>query len=143
MAPTNRQLLMILILLVAFIGFGFLFKNVVLAFASISAASLNIAGIETSASFNMPPARIMRLAAYVDNNSVTLTWRPIIRARLNGYRIYRSDSPNNQFMIIGGSTSASFIDNNVITGETYYYRVTAVNDLGESIPSAPIRVRIN
>ncbi len=134
---------MILILLVAFIGFGFLFKNVVLAFASISTASLNIVGIETNASFNMPPARITGLTDYVDNNSVTLTWRPIIRARLNGYRIYRGDSSDNQFIIIGGSTSASFIDNNVISGETYYYRVTAVNDLGESIPSAPIRVRIN
>ncbi len=142
MAPTNRQLLMILILLVAFIGFGLLFQNVVSAFVNISTTSLNIAGIETSASFNMPPARIQGLAADVYNSSVILTWRPIMRARLNGYRIYRGDSFDNQ-IIIGGSLSSGFTDNNVVAGGTYYYRVTAINDLGESMPSSWVRVRIN
>jgi len=141
MTPTNRQVLMIFILLIAVFGFGFLTKDTIASFVDLSTASLNMAGIETSASFDMSPARIMGVGYAINNNSVTLTWRPIMRGRLNGYRIYRGTSPDAQ-LIIGGSNQSNFIDYNVRAGETYYYRITAINDLGEGQPSSPVRVRM-
>jgi fibronectin type 3 domain-containing protein len=140
-APTNRQLLIILILLVAVLGFGFLAKHTIAAFRELSVASLSMAGVETDASFNMAPARIIGLDSDVHNGKVVLSWRPIMKSKLNGYRVYRGKSADNQ-LIIGGSGQPTFTDEDVVSGEVYYYRVAAVNDLGEGYLSAPLRVEI-
>ena len=141
MAPTNRQLLILLILLVVVFGFGFLIQHTIAAFRDLSVASLNIAGIETSTSFDTVPVRITGLNADVYNGRVTLTWRPIMKSRLSGYRIYRGNASGHQF-IIGGSNQPTFIDTEVKSGGTYYYRVTAINEFGEGLPSSPLRVEI-
>jgi len=141
MAPTNRQLLILLILLVVVFGFGFLVKHTIMGFRDLSIASLNMAGIETSVSFDTVPVRITGLSADVRNGEVTLTWQPIMKSRLNGYRIYRGNASGQQF-IVGGSEQPTFIDTEVKSGETYYYRVTAINDFGEGLPSSPLRVEI-
>ena len=141
MAPTNRQLLILLILFVVIFGFGFLIQHTIAAFRDLSVASLNIAGIETSTSFDTVPVRITGLNADVYNGRVTLTWRPIMKSRLSGYRIYRGNASGHQF-IIGGSNQPTFIDTEVKSGGTYYYRVTAINEFGEGHPSSPLRVEI-
>ena len=141
MAPTNRQLLILLILLVVVFGFGFLIQHTIAAFRDLSVASLNIAGIETSTSFDTVPVRITGLNADVYNGRVMLTWRPIMKSRLSGYRIYRGNSVGHQ-LIIGGSDQPTFIDTEVKSGGTYYYRVTAINEFGEGRPSSPLRVEI-
>ena len=141
MAPTNRQLLIILILLVVIFGFGFLAQRTIAAFRDLSTASLNMAGIETGISFDTVPVRITDLSADVRNGRVTLTWRPIMKSRLNGYRIYRGNASGHQF-IIGGSNQPVFIDEEVKSGGIYYYRVTAINEFGEGRPSSPLRVEV-
>ena len=141
MAPTNRQLLILLILFVVVFGFGFLVKYTITAFRDLSTASLNMAGIETSVSFNTVPVRITDLTADVHNGRVTLTWQPIMKSRLIGYRIYRGNASGHQF-IIGGSNQPTFIDTEIKSGGTYYYRVTAINEFGEGRPSSPLRVEI-
>ncbi len=141
MAPTNRQLLILLILVVSVLGFGFLISHTVSAVRGFSVASLNMAGVETDASFNMAPARITGLNYHIENGEVILSWRPIMKSKLNGYRIYKGDSPGTR-SIIGGSTQVNFTDTDVKPGETYYYGVAAVNDLGEGYISAPLRVRV-
>jgi len=141
MAPTNRQLLILLILLVVVFGFGFLIKHTVVAFRDLSVTSLNMAGVETSVSFDTVPVRVTGLDANIYNGRVTLTWRPIMKSRLSGYRIYRGNTSGHQF-IIGGSNQPTFIDTEVKSGGTYYYRVTAINEFGEGLPSSPLRVEI-
>jgi len=141
MAPTNKQLLIILILLVVVFGFGFLVQRTIAAFKDLSTASLNMAGIETSISFDTVPVRITDLNANINNSRVTLTWRPIMKSRLIGYRIYRGNTTEHQF-IIGGSNQPTFIDTEVKSGGIYYYRVTAINEFGEGRPSSPLRIEI-
>jgi len=112
------------------LGFGFLAKHTIAAFRELSVASLSMAGVETDASFNMAPARIIGLDSDVLNGEVVLSWKPIMKSKLNGYRVYRGKSADNQ-LIIGGSSQPTFTDGDVVSGEVYYYRVAAVNDLGE------------
>ncbi|MFA6650762.1 MAG: fibronectin type III domain-containing protein, partial [Candidatus Paceibacterota bacterium] len=123
---SNRQLIIILILVCALIGFGFLAKQAIAAFMDLSRVSLNAAGIETEASFNMAPARITGISGDVQKGAVKLQWSPLTKTRLNGYRVYRGTSPDVQ-LIIGASNSnqSFFVDDDVEFGETYYYRVSA------------------
>jgi len=141
MAITNKQLLILLILLIVVFGFGFLVQRTIAAFRDLSTASLNMAGIETSISFDTVPVRITDLNANISNGIVTLTWRPIMKSRLSGYRIYRGNASGHQF-IIGGSDQPVFIDTEVKSGGVYYYRVTAINEFGEGRPSSSFRVEI-
>ncbi|MFA4999680.1 MAG: fibronectin type III domain-containing protein [Parcubacteria group bacterium] len=141
MAPTNKQLLILLILLIVFFGFGFVAKHTIAAFKEVSLASLNMAGVETDASFGMIPAKIKGLTADIHNGEVTLTWSPIMKAKLNGYRIYRGTSTDN-LLIIGGSSQPGFEDKEAKSGGTYYYRVAAINDLGEGHLSTPLTVKV-
>ncbi|MFA4999141.1 MAG: fibronectin type III domain-containing protein [Parcubacteria group bacterium] len=141
MAPTSKQLLIILILLIVVFGFGYVAKSAIASFIDVSFASLNMAGVETGASFNMVPAKITGLTASVKNGVVTLTWNPIMKSKLNGYRIYRSGSSLGQ-IIIGASGQPTYVDRDVISGEKYYYKVTAINDLGEGHPSRTLVVKV-
>jgi len=139
----NRQLIIILILVCILVGFGFLAKQVVASFMDLSRVSLNAAGIETEASFNMAPAKVTGVSGDVQSGEVKLQWKSLTKTKLNGYRIYRGSSSDVEF-IIGASNSnqPSFIDTDVEIGETYYYKISAVNDLGEGYTSSPLRVRI-
>lgn len=141
MAPTNRQLLMILIMLIFIFGFGYIAQRTFNNVKTLSAASLNMVGVETALSFNTVPAKITGVSAEIYDGNVVLSWNPIMRSRLNGYRIYRGESSRAQF-IIGGSTQAVFKDSSVASNSIYYYRIAAINDLGEGPLSAPIRVNV-
>jgi hypothetical protein len=65
--------------------------------------------------------------------SVLLTWTASVSPDVTGYKVYRGTSatgPYSPIATLGGATS--FTDNNVQSGQTYYYVVTAVNGSGES-----------
>jgi hypothetical protein len=64
---------------------------------------------------------------------VTLEWAPASDSGLAGYNVYRAPSATGPFTKINSSpvTQTSFIDANPGTG-TIYYRVTAVDNAGES-----------
>ena len=64
--------------------------------------------------------------------AVRLTWpvpdnggSPIV-----GYRVFRGTTPTN-IAFLTATTTNSYTDNNITAGMTYYYRVTAVNVIGE------------
>jgi hypothetical protein len=68
--------------------------------------------------------------ALEENN---LILRPEKSAALTGYNIYRSQYLNQSYsQITSGVTHQYFRDYSVSPGQTYYYRVTAVYDEGES-----------
>lgn len=91
---------------------------------------------ERSASPMGPPEHPSNLQITVEKDSVKLTWSapknnggsPII-----GYKIYRGTSPNNMECIatVDASTT-TYEDADIKPGETYYYKVTALNSEGES-----------
>ena len=77
-------------------------------------------------------------SAVAGDETVTVGWQPAVGAL--SYNIYRSSTPGGE-----GSTpyqenvqSLSSSDTGLVNGDTYYYQVTAVNDLGESPKSAEV-----
>ena len=64
------------------------------------------------------------------NGQVILSWQSVPDAA--SYKVYRDGD------LLINTTSTSYTDTNVINGQTYTYTITAVNNDGESPPSAPI-----
>lgn len=80
-----------------------------------------------------PPAPPVKLSAeYGTNSEIGIKWSPVIGAR--GYNVYRSDSRDGEYVKVNTSevTDTSFVDVGLNEASAYYYKVTAVNDEGES-----------
>ncbi len=72
-----------------------------------------------------------RLDAIAGNGTVALAWTRSVNARR--YTIRRSTTWGRDYAILAANlTAMNYTDNTAINGMTYYYSVTAVNDLGES-----------
>ncbi|MDP4181382.1 MAG: carbohydrate binding domain-containing protein [Bacillota bacterium] len=89
-----------------------------------------------------PPAQVTGLAAAQNNTAVDLKWTAGSDSDLEGYRVYRSKSPESGFAAVGSNAlklvkgSVSFTDTSLTNGVKYYYVVTAVDKFGnESVPS--------
>ena len=83
----------------------------------------------------LPPQNIN---AKTGKDYVLLTWDPPRgngSAALSGYAIYR----NGVKIATVGSEVRSYNDTTVVTGNTYYYYVTAISDVGEGDPSATVQ----
>lgn len=60
------------------------------------------------------------------STSVKLTWTSVYNA--TSYRVYRSlEKGEDTFTLVGTSSTTSFTDTGLTSGERYYYRVAAVN----------------
>ncbi|MFA5896389.1 MAG: fibronectin type III domain-containing protein [Thermoplasmata archaeon] len=77
------------------------------------------------------------LSAYGETGSVRLSWdtprsygTPIL-----GYTIYRGDQSGEEVWHASVGPTNTYVDATVTNGQTYYYRVTAVNGAGEGAPS--------
>jgi fibronectin type 3 domain-containing protein len=77
------------------------------------------------------PSAPTNLAASVNVGQVGLSWTAVAGA--SSYNVYRGTSPGGEGAtpFAKGVTSASFVDNLVTPGTTYYYQVSAVNLGGE------------
>ena len=135
----NMQIGVAVILIAVLATVIFMAQKAIASFLDISAMSLNAAGIETDRSFYMVPAKITGLVGAYNSGTVELYWKPIKKAKLNGYRIYRGNTDGGE-TIIGSSISSGFVDTTARPGKTYYYRISAVNDLGEGALSNSLRV---
>jgi titin len=83
------------------------------------------------------PTAPLGLTASAGNNLVSLSWS--VPASTGGspitsYNVYRSTSPGGEgsTALATGVTTASYTDNAVTNGTTYYYKVAAVNSAGTS-----------
>jgi Fibronectin type 3 domain-containing protein len=75
------------------------------------------------------------------SHSVGLSWSPSTSSGVVGYNIYRSTVSGSSYSRVNSSPTAStkYTDGNVVSDETYYYVVTAVNSSGaESVKSSQI-----
>jgi hypothetical protein len=70
---------------------------------------------------------------------VILNWQPSPQA--NSYRIHRAPRLGGPYQEIATSTAPTFLDF-ISAPATFYYYVTAINEHGESPPSARFRVSL-
>ncbi|MCF7824089.1 MAG: T9SS type A sorting domain-containing protein [Candidatus Marinimicrobia bacterium] len=89
---------------------------------------------------NLVPAAPTSLAAWENNDQIYLQWDASIDEDFNFFRVYRSQVEDFATMeLISELIETSFIDPNVEVGETYYYRVSAVDfNANEGEPSETV-----
>ena len=73
------------------------------------------------------------VTATIEGSSIIVSWQSVSDA--NRYNIYRASSPDGSYTLIGTSSSATYKDNSPISGKNYY-KVSAVNEIGESSQSS-------
>jgi len=104
---------------------------------------------------NLPTAP-QNLPAVAGNGSVVLRWSPPADdggTPITGYRIFRGNISGGEVYEIGVGASTYYNDTGLTKGRTYYYKISAVNSVGEgprsnevdatprSIPTAPGALR--
>ncbi len=94
----------------------------------------------TDAGLSEPPANI---AAITGDRFANLTWSPPLDTGglpVDIYKIYRGNELGVETYLTTVSSTTSFNDTGLTNGQNYYYRISAVNDLGEGISSESIEV---
>lgn len=78
------------------------------------------------------------------DDQINLSWNPSSENEktITKYKIYRGTAEENM-TLIANTSSTSYMDKNVIKGQTYFYRVSAVNKAGEGTKSDKISVTIS
>jgi hypothetical protein len=77
-------------------------------------------------------------------HSVALSWNSSTSV-VAGYNVYVSSSSSGPYSLLNSSPvpATSYVDTNVLSGDTYYFRITSVNSsYQESTPSAPVQAII-
>jgi uncharacterized repeat protein (TIGR03803 family) len=69
---------------------------------------------------------------------VRLTWATVPNA--TSYTVQRGTTIGAETVLAAGVTTTSFIDGATVTGHRYFYTVTAVNGLGESVASYEVSI---
>jgi uncharacterized protein (TIGR02145 family) len=76
---------------------------------------------------NIPSGVTANAAA---SSSITLSWNSVTGAI--GYYVYRSTSASGTYSYVTSTSSTSYINTGLLSGTTYYYKVSAYNGAGES-----------
>lgn len=85
--------------------------------------------------FSAAPSAPQRLKATAKQAGVLLTWsapKDQGTAPITGYKIYRSTVPGMETFVTSVGNTTYYIDDGLVAGTTYYYKVSAVNAVGES-----------
>ncbi len=115
---------------------------------SFTVSAHNLAGIgpqciemvSTPGSFPDAPTG---LKAVPGKANITLNWTaPMFNGGgvITGYNVYRSIAEAGTYLIISTSSGSSFTDADVVQGQTYWYKVRAVNAAGEGGQVGPVSV---
>jgi len=84
----------------------------------------------------LPIAPTSVTATANSTTSITISWSSVKGA--TGYRIYRSTASSDTYEQIGTSSTTSYTNSGLTAGTTYYYKVSAYNNGGESFQSSVI-----
>jgi len=112
---------------------------------------LNSVSISYTTLDTIPPSVPINLSAQAGHSSVILTWEANSEVDLSNYKIYRttqSGSYESPWIKEVSSNLTSFIDSSVVSGGTYYYKISAVDssynesELSDEIISKPFGIQI-
>ena len=80
--------------------------------------------------FGDPPDAPRNLTTFTGDGEVILVWEPS-PDDVESYNVYAFIESTDDFELIGITTSLAFVDDDVVNGETFRYRVTAVDFDGD------------
>jgi len=98
---------------------------------------VNVTDTVDPAQTNAPqaPTQVTGLSAVtVSDNQINLTWNVNGSPGVTGYSIYRSIVSGSE-VLVDSSSINSYSDDNLNPGTTYYYKIAAVNSVGEGVLS--------
>jgi fibronectin type 3 domain-containing protein len=98
---------------------------------------------QASATTTGPPSAPAGLAASAANDQVSLSWSPPVSnggSPITSYNVYMSTSSASRGAQLADVTATNYTATGLVNGIKYYFRVTAVNDLGEGPASAQVPV---
>ncbi len=82
-----------------------------------------------------PPSAPQDIQATPGHSQVTLTWTAPVStggSAVTGYKLYRGLTSGTETLVASlGSALLTYTDSGLTNGQTYYYQVSAVNDVGE------------
>jgi titin len=93
-----------------------------------------------------PPSAPSRLSYGLAGGAVVLTWSPPARdggRPVLGYRVYRGAEAASMALVASVPDVSTYSDDLVVANETYFYAVTALNDIGEGPRTQPLMVPLN
>lgn len=99
----------------------------------ITVKSLDERGASASYTLNVKSSVVENIKTSNKEDGIEVSWKKDSEA--TAYNIYRSVNNNGNFKRVGSTTTASYIDTDVVFGNKYYYRVTAVTESGSSYES--------
>ena len=87
---------------------------------------------------SIPPTPISVSAMGVSMSAIAVSWVKIIEIEHHtiSYRIFKSASETGAFALVGTVTGNTYYDTGLVPGSIFYYKISAINDLGESGQSA-------
>lgn len=94
-------------------------------------------GVEISCTPGTMPSSPTYLTATIGDGVIGLSWSAPAQSggsEVTAYRVYRSTSAGGPWAHLATVTSSIYTDPAVMAGVTFYYRVSAVNVLGEGLP---------
>jgi titin len=84
------------------------------------------------------PTAPLDLRATAGNRFVLLQWSPPASdggAAVASYRVYRSTTPGGETLLITLGNVLTYTDTGLANGQIYYYKISAVNSVGEGVQS--------
>ena len=90
----------------------------------------NIVSGQAKAELQKPAAPVVKIGSSASSGKPMLTWSAVTGAE--SYNVYRAESADGVYTKINTTTATSYVNTGAKEGVTYYYKVTAVNDIGES-----------
>ena len=90
----------------------------------------NVVSGQTKVTPQKPSAPVVRIGHSAASGKPMLKWNTVTGA--TSYNIYRAESATGTYTRINTTTATSYTNTGAKEGVTYYYKVTAVNGVGES-----------
>ncbi len=90
----------------------------------------NIVSGQSKAVTPKPSAPVVKIGNSAASGKPMLTWNAVSGA--TSYKVYRAAAESGSYSLLGTVTVTNYTNTGAKAGVTYYYKVTAVNDSGES-----------
>ena len=110
-------------------GVTYYYKVTAINDSGESAFSNTVSG-QNKAVTPKPSAPVVKIGNSATSGKPMLTWDAVDGA--TSYKVYRATSQNGPCRLLGSVTTTTYVNTGAKDGVTYYYKVTAINDSGES-----------